>query len=73
MVDRHQAPRTILEPHSGRWSASGVRAILAAGTGVAQPTAPGEALVIALPSTASRSLVDYRLENLTGSSSGDAS
>ena len=57
----------------GRWSASGVRAILAAGTGVAQPTAPGEALVIALPSTASRSLADYRLENLTGSSSGDAS
>ncbi len=33
-------------------AASGVRSILAAGTGVAQPTAPGEALVIELPATA---------------------
>ena len=57
----------------GRWTASGVRAILAAGSGVAQPTAPGEALVIELPSTVSRSLADYRLDNLTGSGSGDAS
>lgn len=45
----------------GRWRASGVRSILAAGVGVPQPTAPGEALVIKLPSTASRSLQAYRL------------
>ena len=61
----------------GRWSASGVRAILAAGSGVAQPTAPGEALVIELPTTASRSLADYRLSALAGDqpdlTSGDAS
>jgi transposase len=50
----------------GRWDAAGVRSILAAGTGVATPTAPGEALVIELPATASRSLAAYRLENLTG-------
>jgi transposase len=50
----------------GRWRASGVRSILAAGAGVAQPTAPGEALVIELPSTASRSLADYRLDDLSG-------
>jgi hypothetical protein len=50
----------------GRWRASGVRSILAAGTGVAQPTAPGQALVIALPATATRSLADYRLDHLTG-------
>lgn len=49
----------------GRWSASGIRAILAAGAGVAQPTAAGQALVIKLPSTASRSLADYRLATLT--------
>ena len=51
----------------GRWNASGVRAILAAGTGVAQPTQPGDALVIELPSTASRPLTDYRMATLTGS------
>jgi transposase len=50
----------------GRWRASGVRSILAAGTGVPQPTAPGEALVIELPTTASRSLADYKLDDLTG-------
>ena len=50
----------------GRWRASGVRSILAAGTGVPQPTEPGEALVIALPSTASRSLAKYRLTDFTG-------
>ncbi|MEP7021945.1 MAG: IS21 family transposase [Pseudonocardiales bacterium] len=50
----------------GRWRASGVRSILAAGAGVAQPTAPGEALVIELPVTASRPLAAYRLDNLTG-------
>ena len=52
----------------GRWRASGVRAILAAGTGVAQPTQPGDALVIELPATASRSLDAYRLEDLGGGS-----
>jgi transposase len=50
----------------GRWRASGVRSILAAGAGVAQPTAPGEALVIELPTTASRSLADYKLDDLNG-------
>ena len=49
----------------GRWRASGVRAILAAGAGVAQPTSPGQALVIELPATASRSLADYTLDKLT--------
>ena len=33
----------------GRWRASGVRSILAAGTGLPQPTAPGQALVIGCP------------------------
>jgi len=50
----------------GRWKASGVRSILAAGTGVAQPTAPGDALVIELPTTAARSLAAYRLDDLRG-------
>lgn len=50
----------------GRWRASGVRSILAAGTGVGRPTEPGQALVIELPTTTSRSLADYRLQNLTG-------
>jgi transposase len=50
----------------GRWQASGVRSILAAGAGVAQPTAPGQALVIELPSTASRSLAAYRLDDIDG-------
>ena len=56
----------------GRWRASGVRAILAAGAGVPQPTAPGEALVMELPTTASRPLTAYRLEKLTGESGGGA-
>jgi len=50
----------------GRWNASGVRSILAAGAGVAQPTDPGDALVIELPATASRPLTAYRLDELTG-------
>jgi hypothetical protein len=50
----------------GRWRASGVRSILAAGAGLPQPTAPGEALVIELPATASRSLSAYRLDDLGG-------
>ena len=50
----------------GRWRADGVRAILAAGTGVGHPTAPGQALVIDLPATASRPLSAYCLEDLRG-------
>ncbi len=57
----------------GRWRASGVRSILTAGLGVAQPTAPGDALVIELPATASRSLANYRLSVLGGDLSGGAS
>jgi hypothetical protein len=53
----------------GRWRASGVRSILAAGTGVPQPTQPGTALVIELPTTASRSLADYRMDDLNGGAS----
>ena len=56
----------------GRWRASGVRSILAAGAGVAQPTAPGQALVIELPTTASRSLADYKLHELTDELGGGA-
>jgi transposase len=50
----------------GRWRASGVRSILQAGAGLPQPTAPGQALVIELPTTASRSLADYKLDDLSG-------
>ncbi len=50
----------------GRWKASGVRSILAAGAGVAQPTEPGQALVIELPTTAARSLAAYRFDDLRG-------
>ena len=50
----------------GRWNASGVRSILAAGAGVQQPTEPGDALVIELPVTASRPLTAYRLDDLKG-------
>ncbi|GAC1441331.1 MAG: hypothetical protein NVSMB55_08830 [Mycobacteriales bacterium] len=48
----------------GRWNASGVRSLLAAGAGVKQPTDPGDALVIELPATASRPLTAYRLDDL---------
>ncbi len=56
----------------GRWNASGVRSILAAGVGVAQPTDPGDALVIELPVTASRPLAAYRLDDLTSDRKGGA-
>ncbi|MEP6761614.1 MAG: hypothetical protein ABJA93_09640 [Sporichthyaceae bacterium] len=56
----------------GRWRASGVRSILAAGAGVAQPTEPGDALVIELPATASRPLQAYRLRDLTDDLPGGA-
>lgn len=45
----------------GRYRASDVRSILAAGTGVAQPARPGEALVIPLPAVATRPLSDYAI------------
>jgi hypothetical protein len=38
-----------------------VRSILAAGAGVARPTAPGEALILALPSVPTRALSDYAI------------
>ena len=50
----------------GRWRASGVRSILAAGAGVPAPAEPGDALIIELPATTSRSLQDYRLDDLRG-------
>ena len=55
----------------GRWNSSGVRSILAAGAGVAQPTGPGHALVIELPVTASRPLAAYRLDELSPASTAD--
>ncbi|MGE0307900.1 MAG: IS21 family transposase, partial [Acidimicrobiia bacterium] len=45
----------------GRYRASDVRSILAAGAGIAQPARPGEALVIALPTVATRPLSDYAI------------
>ena len=49
----------------GRHRASDVRSILAAGTGVARPTAPGEALVLPLPAVATRPLSDYAIGEAT--------
>jgi len=46
----------------GRFRAHDVRSILAAGAGVARPTAPGEALVVALPTVPTRPLSDYAIE-----------
>ena len=45
----------------GRFRAADVRSILAAGTGVAKPTRPGEALIVALPTVATRPLSDYAI------------
>ncbi|MBA2769522.1 MAG: IS21 family transposase [Sporichthyaceae bacterium] len=56
----------------GRWNASGVRSILAAGAGVAQTTEPGDALVIELPATVTRPLAAYRLSELTDDLPGGA-
>ncbi len=50
----------------GRWHAADIRSILAAGTGVAQVRPAGEALVIPLPTTASRPLSAYSLDILRG-------
>lgn len=49
----------------GRYRASDVRSILAAGTGVARPRGPGEALIVALPSVATRPLSDYAIGEAT--------
>jgi len=43
----------------GRFRAHDVRSIIAAGRGVARPTKPGEALVVALPPVGTRPLSDY--------------
>ncbi len=45
----------------GRFRAHDVRSILAAGTGVPRPRAPGDALIVDLPSVAVRSLSDYAI------------
>jgi transposase len=45
----------------GRYRAGDVRSILAAGAGIAQPARPGEALVIPLPTVATRPLSDYAI------------
>jgi transposase len=45
----------------GRFRAHDVRSILAAGTGIARPTRPGEALIVALPVVATRPLSDYAI------------
>lgn len=47
--------------HFGRFRAHGVRSILAAGTGVARPTRPGEALIVDLPVVATRPLSAYAI------------
>lgn len=45
----------------GRFRAHDVRSIVAAGADVARPTAPGEALILALPSVPTRPLNDYAI------------
>jgi transposase len=45
----------------GRFRAADVRSILAAGTGVARPTRPGEALVVPLPVVPTRPLSAYAI------------
>lgn len=47
----------------GRFRASDVRSILAAGTGVARPTQAGDALVVALPTVATRPLSAYAIRD----------
>jgi transposase len=48
----------------GRFRVGDVRSILGAGAGVAMPTAPGDALIIALPTVATRPLSAYAPEEL---------
>ena len=47
----------------GRWHASDVRSILAAGTGAPRPTGPGQALLIPLPIVPTRPLSDYAIKD----------
>ncbi|MGI8755844.1 MAG: Mu transposase domain-containing protein, partial [Acidimicrobiales bacterium] len=47
--------------HFGRFRAHDVRSILAAGTGVARPTRPGDALIVDLPVVATRPLSAYAI------------
>jgi hypothetical protein len=47
-----------------RWRAEDVRSILAAGAGTPQPAPAGDALVMALPTVATRSLDDYALDRI---------
>jgi len=49
----------------GRYRAADVRSILAAGTGVARPTRPGEALIVPLPIVGTRPLSDYAIDELS--------
>ena len=49
----------------GRWRAGDVRSILEAGTGVARPTAPGDALIVELPTVPTRALADYAPSELS--------
>ncbi len=51
--------------HFGRWRVADVRSILEAGKGVPGVARPGEALVVALPQVATRSLADYAPEGLS--------
>jgi transposase len=45
----------------GRFRAHDVRSIIAAGTGVPRPSAPGDALIVELPLVPTRSLSDYAI------------
>lgn len=49
----------------GRFRAADVRSILAAGTGIAEPRAPGDALVVDLPVAPTRSLDAYKITTST--------
>lgn len=51
--------------HFSRFRAHDVRSILAAGTGVARPTRPGDALIVNLPTVATRPLSAYAIGDQT--------
>jgi hypothetical protein len=55
------SPRSSGRVTFGGYRAGDVRSILAAGTGVARPTRPGEALILDLPAVATRPLTDYAI------------
>ena len=48
-----------------RWRAAGVRSILAAGRGTADPQPAGDALILDLPAVPVRPLADYALGSLS--------